>query len=119
MSEPGTAVAEPAPQTKMQAFMDQIDEVIDTMKKNMEGILKREVNVVDLLDKAKEMEDGAKQFKQTSQGVAHSYWWKNVKLVVVIVLIVLIIVLIVILLATGVIPVSVPVPPIVTPTNKP
>lgn len=61
----------------------------------------------------------AQHFKQTSQKVARSYWWKNVKLVVVIVVVVLVIVLIIVLLATGVIPVSAPVPPVVTPTVKP
>lgn len=61
----------------------------------------------------------AQHFKQTSQKVARTYWWKNVKMVVVIVVIVLVIVLIIILLATGVIPISTPVPPIVNPTTKP
>lgn len=61
----------------------------------------------------------AQHFKQTSQKVARSYWWKNVKLIVVIVVIVLIIILIIILLATGVIPTSAPLPPIVNPTTKP
>ena len=53
----------------------------------------------------------AQNFKQTSQKVARSYWWKNVKIVVVIIVIVIIIILIIVLLATGVIPVSNPVPP--------
>lgn len=62
----------------------------------------------------------AQHFKQTSQKVARSYWWKNVKLVVVIVVVVLVIVLIIVLLATGVIPVSAPLPVITpTPTIKP
>lgn len=61
----------------------------------------------------------AQHFKQTSQKVARSYWWKNVKLVVVIIVVVLIIVLIIILLATGVIPVGAPLPPMVEPTKKP
>uniref|UniRef100_A0A3Q0S203 V-SNARE coiled-coil homology domain-containing protein n=1 Tax=Amphilophus citrinellus TaxID=61819 RepID=A0A3Q0S203_AMPCI len=52
--------------------------------------------------------DPAQHFKQTSQKVARSYWWKNVKLIVVIIVIVLIVVLIIILLATGVIPTSAP-----------
>lgn len=60
----------------------------------------------------------AQHFKQTSQKVARSYWWKNVKLIVAIVIVVLVIVLIIILLATGVIPVSAPVPPLPPPTSK-
>jgi len=60
----------------------------------------------------------AQHFKQTSQKVARSYWWKNVKLVVIIVVVVLIVILIIILLATGVIPVGATVPPLVNPTPK-
>ncbi|XP_041793787.1 vesicle-associated membrane protein 8-like [Chelmon rostratus] len=115
--EQGGVVAEPAPQTKVQDLTGQINGVIDTMKRNMGLLLERKVN--DLLEKSKEMEDGAKQFKQMSQKVDRFYWCKNVKMIVVIVVVVLIIVLIIILLATGVIPVSAPVPPVVTPTSKP
>lgn len=61
----------------------------------------------------------AQHFKQTSQKVARSYWWKNVKIIVIIVVVVLIIVLVIILLATGVIPVSSAVPPVVSPTSPP
>lgn len=59
----------------------------------------------------------AQELRHRSKKVARSYWWKNVKLVVVIVVVVLVIILIIVLLATGVIPVSSPLPPV--PTIKP
>lgn len=51
--------------------------------------------------------------------LAWYYRCKNIKLIVFIVVIVAIIVLLIMLLATGVIPVSAPVPASVTPTSKP
>jgi len=51
--------------------------------------------------------------------VARTYWWKNVKVIVLTVVVSVIIVLLIILLAIGVIPVSAPVPTIISPTSKP
>ncbi|XP_068577015.1 vesicle-associated membrane protein 8-like [Cebidichthys violaceus] len=112
-------VAEAAPQDKMQALRQQVDEVKEEMKVNVERIVERGEKGLDLLTKAEEMEKGAQHLAQTSRKVSRAYWWKNAKLVVFIVVVVLIVVLIIILLATGVIPVSASGPPAVTPTTKP
>ncbi|XP_040898636.1 vesicle-associated membrane protein 8-like [Toxotes jaculatrix] len=105
--EQGAVAAEPAPQNKVQTLRNEIDEVTDKMKENMQRIIERELKTADLVTQSEEMEAGAQHFKQTSQKVARSYWWKNVKLIVAIVVVVLIIVLIIVLLATGVIPTNV------------
>ncbi|KAG7489767.1 hypothetical protein JOB18_020056 [Solea senegalensis] len=118
-TERGEAEGSPESQDKVQSLRDQVDGVKDIMTHNVERILARGERLDDLMDKSEDLQAGAQHFKQTSQKVARSYWWKNVKLVVVIVVVVLIIVLIIILLATGVIPVSSPLPPVVTPTTKP
>ncbi|XP_035805567.2 vesicle-associated membrane protein 8 isoform X2 [Amphiprion ocellaris] len=117
--EQGGVQTAPEPKDKVQALKDQVDGVKDIMTQNVDRILARGERLDDLMGKSEDLQAGAQHFKQTSQKVARSYWWKNVKLVVIIVVIVLIIVLIIVLLATGVIPVSAPVPPIVTPTTKP
>uniref|UniRef100_A0A3Q3X4G3 V-SNARE coiled-coil homology domain-containing protein n=1 Tax=Mola mola TaxID=94237 RepID=A0A3Q3X4G3_MOLML len=98
--------AQGEPQDKMQALRDQVDGVKGIMTSNVDRILARGDRLDDLMDKSEDLQAGAQHFKQTSQKVARSYWWKNVKLVMVIVIIVVIIVLIIILLATGVIPVN-------------
>ncbi|KAF7649072.1 hypothetical protein LDENG_00147900 [Lucifuga dentata] len=116
--ERGGMAEEEVPKDKVQTLKDQVDGVKDIMTQNVDRILARGERLDDLMGKSEDLQAGAQHFKQTSQKVARSYWWKNVKLVVVIVVIILIIVLIIILLATGVIPVSAPVPPI-TPTKKP
>ncbi|CAJ1068298.1 vesicle-associated membrane protein 8-like [Xyrichtys novacula] len=117
--EQGAMGSEPESKDKVQALRDQVDGVKDIMTQNVDRILARGERLDDLMDKSEDLQAGAQNFKQTSQKVARNYWWKNVKLVVVIVVVVLIIVLIIILLATGVIPVSAPLPPIVKPTDKP
>ncbi|XP_015232983.1 PREDICTED: vesicle-associated membrane protein 8-like [Cyprinodon variegatus] len=109
----------PEPKDNVQALKDQVDGVKDIMTQNVDRILARGERLDDLMGKTEDLQAGAQNFKQTAHKVARSYWWKNVKLIVVIVVVVLIIVLIIILLATGVIPVSAPVAPVVEPTGKP
>ncbi|KAG7480805.1 hypothetical protein MATL_G00060350 [Megalops atlanticus] len=111
--EQGDEVVE---QDRVKALQSQVDGVKDIMTQNVDRILARGERLDDLMGKTEDLQAGAQNFKHTSQKVARSYWWKNVKLVVVIVVIVLIIVLIIVLLATGVIPTSQPVP---APTSKP
>ncbi|XP_077572194.1 vesicle-associated membrane protein 8-like [Stigmatopora nigra] len=117
--ELGGAAGNPEQIDKVQSLKSEVDGVKHIMTQNVDRILARGERLDDLMDKSEGLQDGAKHFKHTSQKVARSYWWKNVKLVVVIVVVVLIIVLIIILLATGVIPVSAPLPPIVEPTTSP
>ncbi|KAK2837718.1 hypothetical protein Q5P01_014930 [Channa striata] len=117
--ERGGIAAAPEPQDKVQALKDQVDGVKNIMTENVDRILARGERLDDLMGKSEDLQAGAQHFKQTSQKVARTYWWKNVKMIVVIVVIVLIIVLIIILLATGVIPVSSSTPPVVPPSTKP
>ncbi|XP_031426290.1 vesicle-associated membrane protein 8-like isoform X2 [Clupea harengus] len=97
--------------SECQSLSETLDGVTNIIKRNVAGLLVRGEKVEDLIGKSEDLEAGAQNFKQTSQKVARSYWWKNVKIVVVIIVIVIIIILIIVLLATGVIPVSNPVPP--------
>ncbi|XP_003974689.1 vesicle-associated membrane protein 8 [Takifugu rubripes] len=117
-TDPGGVGVQVEPEDKVQTLRDQVDGVKNIMTENVERILARGERLDDLMDKSEDLQAGAQHFKQTSQKVARSYWWKNVKLIVAIIIVVLVIVLIIILLATGVIPVSASVPPVVIPTTK-
>ncbi|XP_061586478.1 vesicle-associated membrane protein 8 [Cololabis saira] len=116
--ERGGVEEAPEEKDKVQNLRDQVDGVKDIMTQNVDRILARGERLDDLMGKSEDLQAGAQHFKQTSQKVARSYWWKNVKMIVVIVVVVVIIILIIVLLATGVIPVSSPVPAI-TPTKTP
>uniref|UniRef100_A0A8C9W432 Vesicle-associated membrane protein 8 (endobrevin) n=1 Tax=Scleropages formosus TaxID=113540 RepID=A0A8C9W432_SCLFO len=91
-------------QNRVKTLQSQVDGVKDIMTQNVDRILARGERLDDLMGKTEDLQAGAQNFKHTSQKVARSYWWKNVKLIVVIVVIVLVIILIIVLLATGVIP---------------
>ncbi|KAM6930809.1 vesicle-associated membrane protein 8 [Xenentodon cancila] len=116
--ERGGVEQAPEQKDKVQTLKEQVDGVKDIMTQNVDRILARGERLDDLMGKSEDLQAGAQHFKQTSQKVARSYWWKNVKIIVIIVVVVVIIILIIVLLATGVIPISAPVPPI-APTSKP
>ncbi|XP_012728220.2 vesicle-associated membrane protein 8 [Fundulus heteroclitus] len=104
---------------KTKEVSDQVEEVKEIMKRNLEKILDREEGIEHLQEVSAYLKDKAENFKRTSDNVARSYWWKNAKLIVAVVVIVLIVVVIIVLLATGVIPTGAPVGPVVTSTSKP
>ncbi|KAG1958740.1 vesicle-associated membrane protein 8 [Pimephales promelas] len=92
----------------VRSLQSQVEGVKDIMTQNVDRILARGERLDDLMGKSEDLQAGAQNFKHTSQKVARAYWWKNVKLIVLIVVIVLVIVLVIIFLATGVIPTSSP-----------
>ncbi|XP_023834358.1 condensin complex subunit 2 isoform X1 [Salvelinus sp. IW2-2015] len=106
-------------QDKVRTLQSQVEGVKDIMTQNVDRILARGERLDDLMGKSEDLQAGAEDFKHTSQKVARSYWWKNMKLWVVIVVIVLVIILIIVLLSTGVIPTSTPVPSLPKPTKIP
>ncbi|KAG7318607.1 hypothetical protein KOW79_018362 [Hemibagrus wyckioides] len=102
---------------RVKSLQSQVDGVKDIMTQNVDRILARGERLDDLMDKSEDLQAGAQNFKHTSQKVARAYWWKNVKLIVVMVVLVALVILIIVLLATGVIPTGSQAPPV--PTIKP
>lgn len=56
--ERGGVDSEPAPQSRTQNLSRQINEVMDTLKGNINRLLQRHENLADLLNKTEEMKDG-------------------------------------------------------------
>ncbi|XP_048960963.1 synaptobrevin-like [Canis lupus dingo] len=63
------------------------------MTQNVERILGRGENLDHLRSKTEDLEATSEHFKTTSQRVAQKFWWKNVKMIVLICVIVFIIIL--------------------------
>uniref|UniRef100_H3A0V2 Vesicle associated membrane protein 8 n=1 Tax=Latimeria chalumnae TaxID=7897 RepID=H3A0V2_LATCH len=85
-------------------LQNEVEGVKNIMTQNVDRILARGEKLDDLMNKTEDLQASSEHFKTTSQKVARKYWWKNVKMIVLICLIVGIIVLFIVLFATGVIP---------------
>lgn len=96
--------AQPAPPTKLTQVQDQVNDVKVILKDNINKVLERGEKLDDLIDKTDDLRATADSFQRTSTRVARKYWWKNIKMMVIIGVIVAIIIILIILFATGVIP---------------
>uniref|UniRef100_A0A3Q2VGZ2 Si:ch73-234b20.5 n=2 Tax=Haplochromini TaxID=319058 RepID=A0A3Q2VGZ2_HAPBU len=70
---------------------------------NINKVLERGDRLDDLIGKTDDLQASADSFQRTSTRVARKYWWKNVKMMILIGVIVLIIIILIILAATKVI----------------
>nr|QQY02612.1 VAMP 2 vesicle-associated membrane protein 2 [Cryptocotyle lingua] len=100
MSTEGTApeatdggLAPSRPQNKrLQQTQAQVDEVVDIMRVNMEKVLERDAKLSQLDDRADALQAGASQFEASAGKLKNKYWWKNMKMNIIIGAVVLVVV---------------------------
>ncbi|KAA8584298.1 vesicle-associated membrane protein 8 isoform X2 [Sander vitreus] len=88
---------------KLDQVQGQVNEVKVILKDNISKVLERGDRLDDLIGKTDDLQASADSFQRTSTRVARKYWWKNIKMMIIIGVIVLIIVILIILFATKVI----------------
>ncbi|MED6236180.1 hypothetical protein CHARACLAT_009846 [Characodon lateralis] len=81
----------------------QVNEVKVILKDNINKVLERGDRLDDLIGKTDDLQASADSFQRTSTRVARKYWWKNIKMMIIIGVIGLIILILIILAATKVI----------------
>lgn len=92
-----------ASSSQMAGVQGQVNEVKVILKDNINKVLERGDRLDDLIGKTDDLQATADSFQRTSTRVARKYWWKNIKMMVVIGLVVLVILILIILAATNVI----------------
>ncbi|GAU90162.1 hypothetical protein RvY_02620 [Ramazzottius varieornatus] len=65
---------------KIEQTQKQVNEVIDVMKDNVNRVLERGDRLADLDERADALQFGAHQFQATAKKVKRKYWWKNLKM---------------------------------------
>eukprot|EP00057_Strongylocentrotus_purpuratus_P019715 XP_011674189.1 PREDICTED: uncharacterized protein LOC105443075 [Strongylocentrotus purpuratus] len=61
----------------LEKLQKDVDEVVEIVRGNVEGILEREGKVEDLQIAAEKLHDAGLEFKKTGRGVRWKYWWNN------------------------------------------
>lgn len=61
----------------------QVDEVVDIMRQNVDKVLERDKNLSMLDDRADKLQHNAAQFEQHAGKLKRKYWWKNMKMMIV------------------------------------
>ncbi|KAK8404696.1 hypothetical protein O3P69_007744 [Scylla paramamosain] len=91
-----------ASKSKLEQTQQQVNEVVDIMKTNVENIMVRERELNDLDMRASTLTSSASEFQVTSRKLKKKYWWKNLKMMLILGgVVVFIIAIILIIVFTG------------------
>ncbi|UJR22721.1 hypothetical protein I4U23_025755 [Adineta vaga] len=85
------------PPSRIQQLQGQVDEVTDVMKNNLRLELERGGKLDDLEAKSDILNEGSRQFAIRSQKLKKKFWWKNVKMWILVCVVIAVIVIIIIL----------------------
>jgi len=86
---------------RLQQTQAQVDEVVGTMRTNVEKVLERDNKLSELDDRADALQHGASQFEQQAGKLKRKFWWKNLKMILILVAIAIIILIVIIVAATS------------------
>ncbi|XP_035292381.1 vesicle-associated membrane protein 8-like [Cricetulus griseus] len=89
---------------RVRNLQSEVEGVKNIMTQNVERILAQGENLDHPRNKTEDLDATSEHFKITSQKVAQKFWWKNVKMIVIICVIVFVIIILIVLFATGTIP---------------
>lgn len=103
MADPNFQPPSTGSSAKLDHVQGQVNEVKVILKDNINKVLERGDRLDDLIGKTDDLQASADSFQRTSTRVARKYWWKNIKMMILIGVVVLVIVILIILFATNVI----------------
>lgn len=61
----------------------QVNEVVGIMRVNVEKVLERDQKLSELDQRADALQEGGKRFEQQAQKLKRKYWWKNLKMMII------------------------------------
>ncbi|KAK7793885.1 hypothetical protein R5R35_003569 [Gryllus longicercus] len=90
-------VQQQAAQKRMQQTQAQVEEVVGIMRVNVEKVLERDQKLSELDNRADALQQGASQFEQQANKLKRKFWWKNLKMMIIMGVIAVALIIIVIL----------------------
>ncbi|XP_006975256.1 vesicle-associated membrane protein 3 [Peromyscus maniculatus bairdii] len=76
----GSSGAATGSNRRLQQTQNQVDEVVDIMRVNVDKVLERDQKLSELDDRADALQAGASQFETSAAKLKRKYWWKNCKM---------------------------------------
>ncbi|KAL3876456.1 hypothetical protein ACJMK2_034301 [Sinanodonta woodiana] len=76
----------------IKVLQSQVDEVKGVMTQNIEKVIERGERLDDLLDKTDELQAQSSTFQKTANKIKKKYWWKNLKMKIIIAIVIFIII---------------------------
>ncbi|KAJ8953627.1 hypothetical protein NQ314_007232 [Rhamnusium bicolor] len=69
--------------SKLEQAQQQVNEVVGIMRVNVEKVLERDQKLSELDSRADALQEGGKRFEQQAQKLKRKYWWKNIKMMLI------------------------------------
>ncbi|XP_043853248.1 vesicle-associated membrane protein 3 isoform X1 [Dromiciops gliroides] len=95
-SGPPASSAASSSNRRLQQAQNQVDEVVDIMRVNVDKVLERDQKLSELDDRADALQAGASQFETSAAKLKRKYWWKNCKMWAILITVVIVIIIIII-----------------------
>ena len=86
---------------KIQRVQDDINEVTDMMRANIEAVVDRGEHLELLVDKSDGLSSQAMQFQKQSVGLRKAMWWQNMRMVFMLAFVMLFVVALIVVSACG------------------
>lgn len=68
---------------RLKEAQSQVNEVVGIMRVNVEKVLERDQKLSELDNRADALQQGASQFEQQANRLKRKYWWKNLKMMII------------------------------------
>lgn len=94
--------AQVAANNRLAQTQQQVNEVVDIMKTNVERIMEREDRLTELDRRADNLTMSAAEFQTTSRKLKKKYWWKNTKMTIILVCVVIVVIIIIVFACVGI-----------------
>ena len=88
-------------QSQIDATRQQVDEVTNVMKQNVQKLYEREGKLSDMADRADQLQEGSKQFNNTAVRIKRKHFWENMKMKIIIGVVIAVIIIIIIIVASS------------------
>jgi len=86
---------------KINRVKGEIDEVKSVMVTNIEKVLERGERIELLVDRTENLNQAAFKFKKQSTSLKNAMWWKNIKIMIILIFVIVVIVYFIVALACG------------------
>lgn len=83
MENPSGSQNMPGKKSALEQTQDQVNEVVGIMRVNVEKVLERDQKLSELDSRADALQEGGKRFEQQAQRLHKKYWWKNMKMMII------------------------------------
>lgn len=105
--------------SKLEQTQQQVNEVVGIMRVNVEKVLERDQKLSELDSRADALQEGGKRFEQQAQKLKRKYWWKNIKMMIIMGVIGAVILIIIIVSISNSLSSDTPAKPAVTTASPP